>query len=431
MIERYSREEMSNIWTDQNRYEAWLEVEILACEAWSKLGDIPAEDVKKIRQNAKVDVARAQEIEQETRHDVVAFTRQVSETLGEERKWVHYGLTSTDVVDTALSYVIKQANDIIEKDLERFIEVLAKKAKDYKYTLMMGRTHGVHAEPTTFGVKMALWYTEMKRNLERFKRVREEIEVGKMSGAVGTFANIPPEIEAYVCEHLGLDTAPVSTQTLQRDRHAYYIATLALIGSSMEKFAVEIRNLQKTETREVEEAFAKGQKGSSAMPHKRNPIGSENITGIARVIRGYVTTAYENVPLWHERDISHSSAERIMLPDVTIALDYGLNRFTNIVERLTVFEDNMLDNIDKTFGLIYSQRVLLALINKGLAREAAYDKVQPKAMESWETKTPFRTLIEQDESITELLNKEDLDECFNPKHHLNQVDTIFQRAGLE
>ncbi|WP_409328137.1 adenylosuccinate lyase [Staphylococcus pseudoxylosus] len=431
MIERYSREEMSNVWTDQNRYEAWLEVEILACEAWSKLGDIPAEDVKKIRQNAKVDVARAQEIEQETRHDVVAFTRQVSETLGEERKWVHYGLTSTDVVDTALSYVIKQANDIIEKDLERFIEVLAQKAKDYKYTLMMGRTHGVHAEPTTFGVKMALWYTEMKRNLERFKRVREEIEVGKMSGAVGTFANIPPEIEAYVCEHLGLDAAPVSTQTLQRDRHAYYIATLALIGTSMEKFAVEIRNLQKTETREVEEAFAKGQKGSSAMPHKRNPIGSENITGIARVIRGYVTTAYENVPLWHERDISHSSAERIMLPDVTIALDYGLNRFTNIVERLTVFEDNMLDNIDKTFGLIYSQRVLLALINKGLAREAAYDKVQPKAMESWETKTPFRTLIEQDESITELLTKEDLDECFNPKHHLNQVDTIFQRAGLE
>ena len=431
MIERYSREEMSNIWTDQNRYEAWLEVEILACEAWSKLGDIPAEDVSKIRQNAKVDVNRAKEIEEETRHDVVAFTRQVSETLGEERKWVHYGLTSTDVVDTALSYVIKQANDIIEKDLERFIDVLAQKAKNYKYTLMMGRTHGVHAEPTTFGVKMALWYTEMKRNLERFKRVRKEIEVGKMSGAVGTFANIPPEIEAHVCENLGLDTAAVSTQTLQRDRHAYYIATLALISTSMEKFAVEIRNLQKTETREVEEAFAKGQKGSSAMPHKRNPIGSENITGIARVIRGYITTAYENVALWHERDISHSSAERIMLPDVTIALDYGLNRFTNIVERLTVFEDNMLANIDKTFGLIYSQRVLLALINKGLAREAAYDKVQPKAMESWETKTLFRTLIEQDSSITDLLSTEELDECFNPKHHLNQVDTIFKRAGLE
>ena len=431
MIDRYSREEMANIWTDQNRYEAWLEVEILACEAWSELGHIPKEDVKKIRQNAKVDVKRAQEIEQETRHDVVAFTRQVSETLGDERKWVHYGLTSTDVVDTALSYVIKQANEIIEKDIERFIKVLEEKAKNYKYTLMMGRTHGVHAEPTTFGVKMALWYTEMKRNLKRFKEVRKEIEVGKMSGAVGTFANIPPEIEQYVCDHLGIDTAPVSTQTLQRDRHAYYIATLALVATSLEKFAVEIRNLQKTETREVEETFAKGQKGSSAMPHKRNPIGSENITGISRVIRGYITTAYENVPLWHERDISHSSAERIMLPDVTIALDYALNRFTNIVDRLTVFEDNMRNNIDKTFGLIFSQRVLLALINKGMVREEAYDRVQPKAMESWETKTPFRQLIEKDESITNVLSKEELDECFNPEHHLNQVDTIFKRAGLE
>ena len=431
MIDRYSREEMANIWTDQNRYEAWLEVEILACEAWSELGHIPKEDVKKIRQNAKVDVKRAQEIEQETRHDVVAFTRQVSETLGDERKWVHYGLTSTDVVDTALSYVIKQANEIIEKDIERFIKVLEEKAKNYKYTLMMGRTHGVHAEPTTFGVKMALWYTEMKRNLKRFKEVRKEIEVGKMSGAVGTFANIPPEIEQYVCDHLGIDTASVSTQTLQRDRHAYYIATLALVATSLEKFAVEIRNLQKTETREVEEAFAKGQKGSSAMPHKRNPIGSENITGISRVIRGYITTAYENVPLWHERDISHSSAERIMLPDVTIALDYALNRFTNIVDRLTVFEDNMRNNIDKTFGLIFSQRVLLALINKGMVREEAYDRVQPKAMESWETKTPFRQLIEKDESITNVLSKEELDECFNPKHHLDEVATNFKRAGVE
>ena len=430
MIERYSRDEMSSIWTDQNRYEAWLEVEILACEAWSELGYIPKEDVKKIRENAKVNVERAKEIEQETRHDVVAFTRQVPETLGDERKWVHYGLTSTDVVDTALSYVIKQANEILEKDLERFIDVLAAKAKKYQYTLMMGRTHGVHAEPTTFGVKMALWYTEMKRNLKRFKEVRKEIEVGKMSGAVGTFANIPPEIEAYVCEHLGIDTAAVSTQTLQRDRHAYYIATLALIATSMEKFAVEIRNLQKTETREVEEAFAKGQKGSSAMPHKRNPIGSENITGISRVIRGYITTAYENIPLWHERDISHSSAERIMLPDVTIALDYALNRFTNIVDRLTVYEDNMRNNIDKTYGLIFSQRVLLALINKGMVREEAYDKVQPKAMESWETKTPFRELIEQDSSITDVLSSEELDDCFDPKHHLNQVDTIFARAGL-
>lgn len=430
MIERYSRQEMSNIWTDQNRYEAWLEVEILACEAWSELGYIPKEDVKKIRANAKVDVDRAKEIELETRHDVVAFTRQVSETLGEERKWVHYGLTSTDVVDTALSYQVKQANAIIEKDLERFIEVLANKAQQYKYTLMMGRTHGVHAEPTTFGLKMALWYAEMKRNFERFKRVREEIEVGKMSGAVGTFANITPEIEAYVCKHLGISTAPISTQTLQRDRHAYYIATLSLIATSLEKFAVEIRNLQKTETREVEEAFAKGQKGSSAMPHKRNPIGSENITGIARVIRGYITTAYENVALWHERDISHSSAERIMLPDVTIALDYALNRFTNIVDRLTVYEENMTENMNKTFGLIYSQRVLLALIDKGMVREEAYDLVQPKAMESWATKTPFRELVESDTKITEKLSEEELNACFDPRHHLNQVDTIFERVGL-
>lgn len=431
MIERYSREEMANIWTERNRFEAWLEVEILACEAWSKLGHIPEEDVKLIRQNAKVDVDRAKEIEQETRHDVVAFTRQVSETLGEERKWVHYGLTSTDVVDTALSYVIKQANEIIEKDLERFLEVLKNKAIEHKTTLMMGRTHGVHAEPTTFGIKMALWYTEMKRNLERFKRVREEIEVGKMSGAVGTFANIPPEIEEHVCTELGLGCAPVSTQTLQRDRHAYYIATLGLIATSIEKFAVEVRGLQKTETREVEEAFAKGQKGSSAMPHKRNPIGSENVTGLARVIRGYITTAYENVPLWHERDISHSSAERIMLPDVTIALDYALNRFTNIIDRLTVYPENMKRNIDKTFGLIYSQRVMLTLINKGMVREEAYDIVQPKAMESWETQTPFRTLVEQDEKITNLLSADELDECFDEKHHLNQVDTIFRRAGIE
>ncbi|GGB10683.1 adenylosuccinate lyase [Macrococcus hajekii] len=431
MIERYSRKEMADIWSEQNRFEAWLEVEILACEAWSKLGIIPEEDVKLIRQNAKVDVERAKEIEMETRHDVVAFTRQVSETLGEERKWVHYGLTSTDVVDTALSFVIKQANEIIEKDLEHFIEVLREKALKYKNTLMMGRTHGVHAEPTTFGLKMALWYMEMQRNLKRFKEVRAEIEVGKMSGAVGTFANIPPEIEAHVCKELGIGFAEISTQTLQRDRHAYYVATLALIATSLEKFAVEVRNLQKTETREVEEAFAKGQKGSSAMPHKRNPVGSENITGIARVIRGYVTTAYENVPLWHERDISHSSAERIMLPDVTIALDYALNRFSNIIENLTVYENNMKRNMEKTFGLTYSQRVMLTLIDKGMVREEAYDLVQPKAMESWQTETPFRELIEKEDKITALLSPEELDECFNEKHHLNQVDTLFKRAGLE
>ena len=431
MISRYTRDEMAAIWTDENKYKAWLEVEILAAEAWAELGIIPKDEVKNIRPNAKIDVDRILEIEADTRHDVVAFTRQVSETLGEEKKWVHYGLTSTDVVDTAQNYIIKQANEVIEKDLGRFIEVLGERAKEHKMTLMMGRTHGVHAEPTTFGVKLALWYMEMKRNLKRFKAVREEIEVGKMSGAVGTFANIPPEVEEYVCEHLGLDFAEVSTQTLQRDRHAHYISVLALIATSIEKFAVEIRGLQKTETREVEESFGKGQKGSSAMPHKRNPIGSENVTGLARVIRGYISTAYENVPLWHERDISHSSAERIMLPDVTIALNYMLNRFTNLVKNLTVFEDNMKNNIDKTFGLVYSQRVMLTMIDKGLAREEAYDLVQPKAMESWETKVPFRELISADERITEVLSGEEIDGLFDENHHLQRVDIIFRRAGLE
>lgn len=431
MIERYTREEMAKIWTEENRFDAWLEVEILASEAWAELGIIPKEEVKNIRPNARIDVERIKEIEAETRHDVVAFTRQISETLGEEKKWVHYGLTSTDVVDTAQSYIIKQANEIIEKDLNHFIDILADKAREHKHTLMMGRTHGVHAEPTSFGIKMALWHQEMTRNLKRFKDVRQEIEVGKMSGAVGTFANIPPEVEEYVCEHLGLSAAAVSTQTLQRDRHAHYVAVLALIATSVEKFAVEIRHLQKTETREVEEAFAKGQKGSSAMPHKRNPIGSENVTGIARVIRGYVSTAYENVPLWHERDISHSSAERIMLPDVTIATNYMLNRFGRIIKNLSVFPENMKTNIDKTFGLVYSQRVMLTLIDKGLSREEAYDLVQPKAMESWETKVPLRQLTGEDEQIKAVLTPEELDECFNEAHHLRRVDTIFKRAGLE
>lgn len=431
MISRYSREEMTKVWSEENKYNAWLEVEILASEAWAELGIIPKDEVKNIRPNARVDAKRIQEIEAETRHDVVAFTRQISESLGEEKKWVHYGLTSTDVVDTAQSYVLKQANDIIERDLNNFIGVLADKAREHKHTLMMGRTHGVHAEPTSFGIKMALWYQEMLRNLKRFKAVREEIEVGKMSGAVGTFANIPPEVEEYVCEHLGLSPAPVSTQTLQRDRHAHYVAVLALIATSVEKFAVEIRHLQKTETREVEEAFAKGQKGSSAMPHKRNPIGSENVTGIARVIRGYVSTAYENVPLWHERDISHSSAERIMLPDVTIALNYMLNRFSNIIKNLTVFPENMKANIDKTFGLVYSQQIMLALIDKGLSREDAYDLVQPKAMESWETKVPLRKLAGEDARIKEVLTAAELDECFDENHHLSRVDIIFKRAGLE
>ncbi|TAI50106.1 adenylosuccinate lyase [Bacillus paralicheniformis] len=430
MIERYSRPEMAAIWTDENRFQAWLEVEILACEAWAELGVIPKEDVKVLREKASFDINRIFEIEQDTRHDVVAFTRAVSETLGEEKKWVHYGLTSTDVVDTALSYLLKQANEILLKDIERFVDILKEKAKEHKYTVMMGRTHGVHAEPTTFGLKLALWYEEMKRNLERFKQAKEGIEVGKISGAVGTYANIDPFVEQYVCEKLGLKPAPISTQTLQRDRHADYMAALALVATSIEKFAVEIRGLQKSETREVEEFFAKGQKGSSAMPHKRNPIGSENMTGMARVIRGYMLTAYENVPLWHERDISHSSAERIILPDATIALNYMLNRFGNIVKNLTVFPENMKRNMDRTLGLIYSQRVLLALIDTGMAREEAYDTVQPKAMEAWEKQVPFRQLVEAEEKITSRLSPEQINDCFDYNYHLKNVDYIFERLGL-
>ncbi|MGZ0084313.1 adenylosuccinate lyase [Caldibacillus thermoamylovorans] len=431
MIERYTRPEMGAIWTEENRFQAWLEVELLACEAWAELGVIPKEDVRRLREQASFDVNRIKEIEEETRHDVVAFTRAVSETLGEERKWVHYGLTSTDVVDTALGYLLKQANAILRRDLENFIQVLKEKAREHKYTVMMGRTHGVHAEPTTFGLKLALWYAEMERNLERFEQAAKMVEVGKISGAVGTYANIDPFVEQYVCEKLGLTPAPISTQTLQRDRHAYYMATLALIATSIEKFAVEIRGLQKSEVREVEEFFAKGQKGSSAMPHKRNPIGSENMTGMARVIRGYMVTAYENVPLWHERDISHSSAERIILPDATIALNYMLNRFANIVKNLLVYPENMKKNMERTFGLIYSQRVLLALIDKGMTREEAYDLVQPKAMEAWERQVPFRSLLEADERITSRLTKEELDDCFDYRHHLKHVDTIFARLGLE
>ncbi|MCM6931327.1 adenylosuccinate lyase [Enterococcus italicus] len=431
MLERYTRPEMGNIWTDENRYRAWLEVEILATEAWSELGEIPKEDVKKIREKAAFDTARILEIEQETRHDVVAFTRAVSESLGEERKWVHYGLTSTDVVDTAYGYLLKQANDILRKDIQRLTEVIGEKAKAYKHTVMMGRTHGVHAEPTTFGLKLALWYSEMKRNIERFEHAAAGVEAGKISGAVGTFANIPPFVEAFVCDKLGIRAQEISTQVLPRDLHAEYIATMALIATSIEKFATEIRSLQKSETREVEEFFAKGQKGSSAMPHKRNPIGSENMTGLARVIRGHVVTAYEDVTLWHERDISHSSAERIILPDTTILLNYMLNRFATIVEQLTVFPENMKRNMDATFGLIYSQRVLLKLIDHGMTREEAYDLVQPKTAIAWDEQTQFRPLLEQDAKIMSILSKEELDDAFDYRYHLKQVDTIFKRVGLE
>ncbi len=422
---------MADIWSLENQFQAWLEVELAACNAWSKLGKIPKEDVDKLYENASFDVDRIKEIEKETRHDVVAFTRSVSESLGEEKKWVHYGLTSTDVVDTANGYRLKQANKILRKDIQNIIDVLAEKAKKHKYTVMMGRTHGVHAEPTTFGLKCALWYAEMKRNLERFEKAAKNVEFGKMSGSVGTFANIPPEVEESVCEELGLTPAPISTQTLQRDRHADYISTLALIGSTMEKMAVEIRHLQRSEVREAEEFFRKGQKGSSSMPHKRNPVSSENISGCSRVLRGYMMSAYENIPLWHERDISHSSVERIILPDATILLDYMLNRFSGVVEKLTIFEDNMHDNIYKTFGLTFSQRVLHKLIDTGMSREKAYDTVQPLAMQAWEEKTMFRDLVEADETVQENLTEEEIEEAFDLDHHTRNVERIFERVGLE
>ena len=430
MLERYSRPEMTAIWTEENKYQAWLEVEILADEAWAELGEIPKADVAKIRENATFDVELILEIEKETRHDVVAFTRSVSESLGEERKWVHYGLTSTDVVDTAYGYLFKQANDILRADLDRFTAIIADKAREHKFTIMMGRTHGVHAEPTTFGLKLATWYSEMKRNIERFEHAAKGVEAGKISGAVGNFANIPPFVEAYVTEKLGITAQEISTQVLPRDLHAEYFSTLAIIATSIERMATEIRGLQKSEQREVEEFFAKGQKGSSAMPHKRNPIGSENMTGLARVVRGHAVTAFENIALWHERDISHSSAERIITPDTTILLNYMLNRFGNIVKNLTVFPENMVRNMNSTFGLIYSQRVMLNLIEKGMTREAAYDLVQPKTAYSWDNQVDFKPQLLSDEKVMSVLTEAEIDELFDPTYYTSRVDEVFTRIGL-
>ncbi len=430
MIERYSRKVMRDIWTEENKFRAYLEVEILSCEAWMRLGVIPEEDVAKIRANATFDVARIQEIETQTRHDVVAFTRAVSESLGPERKWVHYGLTSTDVVDTANGYLIKQANAILLKDLEEFQEVLRRRAVEFKDTPCIGRTHGIHADITSFGLKWALWFEEMKRNIERFRFAARGVEAGKMSGAVGNFANIPPSIQDYVCEKLGIQSADISTQVLQRDRHAFYIATLAIIASTLEQMAFEVRNLQRTEVREVEEAFSKGQKGSSAMPHKRNPISSENICGCARVMRGYMATSCENVALWHERDISHSSTERIILPDATELLDYMLCRFKGILDNLVVYPETMRANIYRTRGVIFAQRVMNALISKGLSREEAYDTVQPIAMKAWTEGLDYQKLLKENEKVMQLLGEESLDACFTLDYYFKNVDYIFKRVGI-
>lgn len=430
MLERYSRPEMAHIWSLDNQYASWLKVEIAATAAWSTQGHIPAADVTAIRAKATYNVDRIAEIEAQTKHDIVAFTRNVSESLGDERKWIHYGLTSTDVVDTAQGYRLKEANEIIRQDLEEYKNVVAEMALQYKDTVMMGRTHGVHAEPTTFGLKVARFYAEALRNIERFERAAKEVETGKLSGAVGTFANVPMQVEEDVMAELGLTAQPVGSQVLPRDLHADYLNTLALIATGLENFTTEIRSMQRSEIHEVEEGFGKGQKGSSAMPHKRNPIGSENITGLARVVRGHMITGMEDIALWHERDISHSGAERVILPDTTILIDYMLHRFTGILKNLQVFPETMLKNMDRTYGLIYSQRLLLKLVDAGLSREAAYDTVQPLTARSWDEQIQFRPLVEANDTVKQYLSAADIDDAFDYHYHLQNVDGIFRRLGL-
>lgn len=430
MIERYTLPEMGQIWTDEHRLELWKKIEIAACEGWAQLGKIPMEAVQVIREKAAFSWERVQEIEEVTHHDVLAFLTNMAENIGDESKYVHLGLTSSDVLDTALSLQMVEATDILLKKMDKLEEVIRQRALEHKDTLMMGRTHGIHAEPITMGLKFALWYEEIKRQKKRLEFAREEIRVGKISGAVGTFANIEPGVEEWVCQSLDLNPAPISTQILQRDRHAFYMTTLAGIAASLDKIATEIRNLQRTDVHEVEEPFAKGQKGSSAMPHKKNPITAERICGLARVIRGNAQTALENVALWHERDISHSSAERVILPDSTIALDYMLLKMTKLIEGLRVYPDQMQANIDKVVGLIFSQRVMLSLVGKGMSRETAYSWVQRNAMKAWETKEPFKNLVSNDPEIEKYLTQQEIAELFDYSYHTKHVDTIFKRVGL-
>lgn len=421
---------MRSIWTEEAKFESYLKVEILACEAWSKLNIIPAGDVLKIKEKAKISIKRIKEIEDETKHDVIAFTRSVSECLGEEKKWIHYGLTSTDVVDTSNAYLIKKANDIIYDDLQEFIKVLKMKALKYKNTPCIGRTHGIHADITSFGLKWVLWHEEMMRNLKRFESARFDIECGKISGAVGNYVNVDPFVEKYVCENLGISAANISTQVIQRDRYAYYISVLALIASSLEKMATEIRSLQRTEIHEVDEYFSKNQKGSSAMPHKKNPISSENICGCARLMRGYMIPAFEDIALWHERDISHSSVERILLPDATELIDYMLNRFKGVLENLIVYEDNMLKNIYKTNGAIFSQRVMMRLIEKGLSREEAYDKIQKLALISYNENKDFKKLV-LDSDVSNILNNEEIESSFTLDYYFKKIDYIYEKCNIK
>ena len=429
MIERYSRPQMKKIWSDENKFDQWLKVEIAVCEAWAELGEIPPRDIVKIRK-ASYNLDRVAGFLKVTHHDMTAFLNSVAESLGEESRFVHLGLTSSDVMDTALGLQLTQATDILAKDVGELISVLESKAVEHKYTIMMGRTHGIHAEPTTLGLKIALWTEEMKRNAQRLAEARKNISVGKISGAVGTYATVPPQVEKIACAKLGLTPDPISNQIVQRDRHAQFLTTLAIIASSLEKFATEIRGLQRTEVRELEEPFAAGQTGSSAMPHKRNPELCERICGLARLIRGYALTSLENIALWHERDISHSSTERIILPDSCLAVDYMLSIFTSIMKGLKVYPENMRRKIELTQGVIFSQRVLLALINKGVGREEAYKMVQDSAMKAWEEKKDFLSLLEADKRITVHLSKKELKSLFDYNFYLKHVDEVFERLGL-
>ncbi len=428
MIARYTRPEMGKLWEPANRFQKWLEVEIAVCEAWSEMGEIPAGAVKVIKDKAGFDIGRIDEIEKTVKHDVIAFLTSVAERVGPESRFVHKGLTSSDVVDTALSLLMKQSADIIIADLMELMGVLKEKAFAYKDTPCMGRSHGVHAEPMTFGLKFSLWYEDAKRNLRRIEQAKKAICVGKISGAVGTFSNIPPELEEKVCNKLGLEPEPVATQIIQRDRHAEFMNTLALIAACIEKIAVEIRHLQRTEVLEAEEPFTAGQKGSSAMPHKRNPVGSENLSGLARLVRSNAVAAMEDIALWHERDISHSSVERIIIPDSTILVDYMLNRLTGILRDLFIYPQKMQANIDKSYGLYNSQRVMLALVDKGVSREDAYSFVQRNAMESWSKGISFMKLLQKDSDISLHLSPQEIEALFDLNYYLRHVDFIFERV---
>lgn len=430
MIERYTYPEMGAIWTLQHEFEVMLEIEIAACEAMAKLGEIPKEAAKNIREKAKFDLDRVKEIEKVTNHDIIAFLTNVAEYVGEDSKYIHKGLTSSDVKDTALGVMMKRSADIILDDLKKFRDVLKRRAAEHKHTVCIGRTHGIHAEPMTLGLKFALWLDEVNRNIERIEHAQKSVAVGKLSGAVGTYANIDPRIETYVCEALGIQAANLATQVIQRDRHAEYMTALAIVASSLEKFATEIRNLQRTDIREAEEYFSPGQKGSSAMPHKRNPITCERVAGLARIVRGNSLAALENVALWHERDITHSSVERVILPDSTITVDYCLRKFTNIIDKLLVYPEAMQANIEKTGGLIFSQRLLLAIVGKGVLREDAYQWVQRNAMAKWMEGQDFKTNVMQDEDIAKHLTKEEIEACFEYSYYLRHVDTIMARFGL-